>query len=123
MKKTTLLSAAMLFMALSANAQATGYCTAANNADAQTTFDWENAQNFCPILTSDGVQEVIDQKGMKRDLRVDDTNRFLYVWDNTYTSTDASGANSFGDFGGYIDMVVGTVGWSGLGFIDNSTVD
>lgn len=119
MKKSTLFTAAMLFIGITANAQ-TGYCTAAMNADGESTFKWDEAQNFCPIIVSDAVAEAMTGKGIKKDLRVDDTNRFLYVWDNTYTAAESDGLNTFGDFGGYLDMVVGTVGWSGLGFIETT---
>lgn len=122
MKKTTLIASVMMFASFTANAQ-TGYCKAATNANAESTFNWGDSQNFCPILVSDVVGEAMTTNGIKRDLRVNDTNTHLYVWGNTYSAAPADGSNTFGDFGGYIDMVVGTVGWSGLGFIDDKTVD
>lgn len=125
MKKTTLIASVMLFASFTANAQ-TGFCTAATNANAESTFNWADAQNFCPILVSDAVSEAITTAGIKLDLRIDDTNRFLYIWPDgtSYTAAEATGTNSFGDFGGYFDMVVGSVGWSGLGFIDTkNTID
>lgn len=123
MKKSTLIASLMLMIGVTANAQ-TGFCTAATDENAESTFNWADAQNFCPILVSEAVGEAMATKGIKRELRVDDTQRYLYVWDNTYTAADADGSNSFGDFGGYIDMVVvGSAGWSGLGFIDTKHVD
>lgn len=119
MKKSTLIASLMLMIGVTANAQ-TGFCTAATDENAESTFNWADAQNFCPILVSDAVSEAMTTSGIKLDLRIDDTNRFLYIWPNgdSYTAAEASGNNSFGDFGGYFDMVVGTLGWSGLGFID-----
>jgi hypothetical protein len=41
---------------------------------------------------------------------------FLYIWDNTYKGVTAPGLNWNRSLEGYLNLEVGTVGWSGLGF-------
>jgi predicted small secreted protein len=43
-----------------------------------------------------------------------------YVWSNTMTYGDATEANSFGVTGNYLDLIVGNVGWSGMGYNVNA---
>lgn len=53
------------------------------------------------------------------DYRVDDVNRFFYIWDGTFEAGDGSypgiGYNDF-QFDGYTAVNVTTMGWSGAGF-------
>jgi hypothetical protein len=51
------------------------------------------------------------------DLRVNNLNLYLYVWDGTYSVSDPVGKNYNNNFGGYLNLTVGSVGWSGLGFL------
>lgn len=39
-----------------------------------------------------------------------------YVWENTFSYGDVTGSNSFGVEGNYIDLIVNSVGWSGMGY-------
>ena len=51
------------------------------------------------------------------DLNVNDSNRNLWVWDNSYVPVDRKGEkNSFGWEEGYNKFTVASIGWSGLGF-------
>lgn len=53
------------------------------------------------------------------DLRVDDTNNFLYIWASgeTYVAGEGSGLNFHGNNEGYVALTVAApAGWSGLGF-------
>jgi hypothetical protein len=52
---------------------------------------------------------------IKADLRVDDTNSFLYVWEGTYVAGEASGKNFYGEAEGWPALQVANVGWSGMG--------
>ncbi|MBR1550946.1 MAG: family 16 glycosylhydrolase [Muribaculaceae bacterium] len=83
--------------------------------DGRSTFDFTNASDFVVIGASQGV---IDQMGdrIRADYSVDDTNNFLYIWENTYTSKPSEGVNSFGLDEGYNRFVVNSAGWSGLGY-------
>lgn len=98
----------------------------ATDAKGASTFDWADAQNFCPILVSNYVMGKMEESGIKLDMQVDDAISHLYIWDKdnaTYRSNTADDANSFGDTGGYLDLTVTNFGWSGLGFINDAGLD
>jgi len=71
--------------------------------------------NYYPISVDESTYEVIADR-VVNDLRVDDTNTFLYIWDNTFTAGTSSGLNYFGQAESWISLVVGSAGWSGAGF-------
>ncbi len=50
------------------------------------------------------------------DIGPNESTRFLYPWEDTVSSGAAEGNNSYGNDGGYTSWVVGSKGWSGLGF-------
>lgn len=56
------------------------------------------------------------QSKIKANYQVDDTNVFLYVWENTYNAGTPSGLNFYGEAAGWSSLVVGSVGWSGCGW-------
>lgn len=114
MKKFTLI-AAMAALAASASAQ---YTTAEPYAD-QSVVAGET-QTFDVILGAEDVLTGLQNAGQKvNDWRVDDTTRFLYVWDGTFVGGDGSypgvGYNDM-QFDGYSSLNVSNVGWSGAGF-------
>lgn len=75
------------------------------------------------ILISLGQEEAnLIQDKTLADYRVDDTNHFLYVWENTYNAATPTGVNSFGRNETYPALTVGTLGWSGLGFASTGGV-
>lgn len=102
-----------------------GYCTKAVDASGKSTFQWADAQNFCPIVVSaDVLQTMNDNGGVKLDMQANGKTTFLYIWENTYSSKAANGVNSFGGNGGYLDLVVNAgKGWSGAGYINNAGLD
>lgn len=114
MKKFTLFAAAAV-CALGASAQ---YTTATPYAD-QSVVAGET-QTFDVILGAEDVLTGLTGAGQKvNDWRVNDVDRFLYVWDNTFTGGDGSYPGvGYSDmqFDGYSSLNVGTVGWSGAGF-------
>lgn len=99
------------------------YVTKAKQANGQSSFDWTDAQNFCPIIVSDDVLGMMQEGGIKLDMQVNDNTSHMWIWDNTYTANNANGANSFGSTGGYIDLTVGSVGWSGVGLINDAGIN
>ena len=114
MKKFTLF-AAFAALAMGASAQ---YNTATPYAD-QSVVAGET-QTFDLVLAAEDVFTGLEGAGQKvNDWRVNDVDRFLYVWDNTFTGGDGSypgvGYNDM-QFDGYSSLDVGTVGWSGAGF-------
>src|SRR5690606_27714375 len=68
--------------------------------------------------------KIISSK-VKKDYRVDEANRWLFVWDGTYIDKPTTGPNAFGQVESWISMSVTNVGWSGLGMTpdEKSTVD
>ncbi len=57
------------------------------------------------------------------DLRVDDSNVCLYIWDDTYTAGTCSGVNAYGQTESWTSLSVTSVGWSGLGVCAGVTGD
>lgn len=69
------------------------------------------------ILLNDASIESLTNSGKTvQDLRVDDTNRFLYIWDNTFEAGDGSYPGVDMQMDGYTSLNVTNVGWSGAGF-------
>ena len=74
-----------------------------------------------PILL-DGQTFEANAAKVVADFRVDDTNRFLYVWENTYAAGDAKGKNFYGNNEGFTSLTVNAgPGWSGCGFCLGAT--
>lgn len=114
MKKFTLFAAAAV-CAVCANAQ---YTTAEPYANQSVVAG--QVATFDVVSACDGVLAGLEGAGQKvNDIRVDDTNRFLYVWDNTFVGGDGSypgvGYSDF-QYDGYMSLNVGEVGWSGAGY-------
>ena len=95
-----------------------GFATEALDAEGVTTFDYDDVSDAVLISTSDGVSGHLLSAGANvTDLNVNNTNRNLYIWENTYVAIDRTGkTNSFGYEEGYNTFAVGSVGWSGAGF-------
>lgn len=84
--------------------------------DGHTTFDFSNATDFVIIDCSSSVKESMIGH-IAADYSVDDTNNFLWIWENTYQSVEWDGAlNSFGYSEPYNIYDVLKAGWSGLGY-------
>lgn len=74
-----------------------------------------NGSNYYLIYMDDNTAASLGDKVVE-DLRPDDSSKFLYVWNNTYTAGTCSGPNAFGEVADWVNMIVTNVGWSGLGF-------
>lgn len=70
-----------------------------------------------PVIL-DAVTAEANAAKIAGDLRVDETNNFLYIWPDgtSYNAGEATGLNFHGNNEGYVALTVGTIGWSGLGF-------
>ena len=114
MKKLFTLATLLLFAGSMASAQ---FITKALDPDTdEPTFDWSKCESFIPIAISESVGEAIGDK-VFYDATINETTRFLYVWDNTYIGADQDGSlNSFGQPEDHVAMDVTSVGWSGCGF-------
>lgn len=95
-----------------------GFATEALDANGETTFDFNDVSDAVLISTSQGVTGNLQNAGATvYDYNVNNTNRNLYIWDNTYVAVNRDGkTNSFGWDEGYNMFTVGSAGWSGLGF-------
>lgn len=94
------------------------FATKALDEQGQTTFDFNDVEAAVLISTSEGVTGNLYSAGATiYDYNVNNDNRNLYIWDNTYVSISRDGKdNSFGWGEGYNEFAVANVGWSGLGF-------
>lgn len=72
-----------------------------------------------PVILDGDVYEANADK-MVADFRIDDTEKFLYIWEDTYIAGEAKGKGFYG--GGFTSLTVsGAAGWSGFGvFINDS---
>lgn len=83
------------------------------------SFTKKNREYYLIHLDEDVKSDYLDANSgnvVKVDLRVDDAKKFLYIWDNTYTSEDYTGKNYYDTFTGYLNLKVQNSGWSGAGF-------
>lgn len=71
--------------------------------------------SYVPISLDEYSTAAIQNK-IKASYQLDDTNVFLYVWENTYAAGTPSGLNFYGEAAGWSSLVVGSVGWSGCGW-------
>lgn len=81
------------------------------------------AKRIWPIIL-DGIASEANASKIAGDFRPNDNDNNLWIWPDgsTYAGVDAIGLNYFGNNEGYTALVVGNVGWSGLGFcIENPT--
>ncbi|MCM1066058.1 MAG: glycoside hydrolase family 16 protein [Muribaculaceae bacterium] len=94
------------------------FATKALDENGESTFDFDGITEAVLISTSQGVTGHIAAVADKvYDYNVNDTNRNLWIWSNTYNSIDRKGMiNSFGWEEGYNMFTVASAGWSGLGF-------
>ncbi len=95
-----------------------GFASKAIGDDGCTTFNFDDVSAAVLISTSDGVKGHLYEAGATvTDCNVNNDNRNLYIWDNTYVAVSRSGeTNSFGWGEGYNKFTVAASGWSGLGF-------
>ncbi|MBQ8271827.1 MAG: hypothetical protein IJZ09_02330 [Tidjanibacter sp.] len=68
------------------------------------------------LISMDAVTYESIKNKVVADIRTDDYNTHLWIWDNTYVAGSCSGPNYFGEVEGWISLNVGTIGWSGAGF-------
>lgn len=111
--------AALLMAASAVNAQ---YITKALDDNDESTFDWSKASNFVIFSVGEAEQEAMEGK-ILADYGINDMNRHLYIWENTYVGGDGTGMNSFGQLEDHIALTVSNVGWSGMGMIQDEGID
>ncbi|MFT3740170.1 MAG: T9SS type A sorting domain-containing protein [Breznakibacter sp.] len=78
--------------------------------------DFSKGSNYHLIYLDEFTAAKIPAGQIVTDLRIDDTQKFLYIWDNTYNALTSTGPNWNGEVGEYMSFSVGNAGWSGMGF-------
>lgn len=74
-----------------------------------------SAMQFWPVIM-DGTTINANVSSMVASFAPNETDQFLYIWENTYSAGTATGLNFNGNGDGYTALVVADKGWSGLGF-------
>ena len=117
MKNLTLLAAMAVCGVGIANAQYVGDPALSKTTSTGNLYD--------VILLDNASIESLKTSGKTvQDLRTDDVNRFLYVWENTFVAGDKSYPGVDMQMDGYVSFDVSTIGWSGAGFnIANAAAD
>lgn len=94
------------------------FATKALDDNGETTFSFDGITDAVLISTSEGVTGHMYSAGANViDYNVNDANRNLWIWENSYVAVDRKGEiNSFGWEEGYNKFTVASIGWSGLGF-------
>ena len=88
------------------------------NGNGNTTAAQVKGTKIWPIIL-DAVTAEANATKIVGDLRIDDTNNFLYIWaaGETYAAGEGTGLNFHGNTEGYVALTVAAPqGWSGLGF-------
>lgn len=91
---------------------------AAGSTGGNTTTAQVKGTKIWPIVL-DAVTAEANAAKIVGDLRIDDTNNFLYIWaaGETYVAGEGTGLNFHGNTEGYVSLTVAAPqGWSGLGF-------
>ena len=115
--KKTLLKLSAVVMSTACIFSACGKDDPKNNGGLKDPDGEENANLHESLKGSEYAVIALDEESYKAiekkvtlDLRVDETSKFLYVWDQTYTGGVCSGLNFYDEAQGWISFVVGTVG-------------
>lgn len=78
--------------------------------------DFSKGSNYHLIYLDEFTAAKIPAAQITKDLRIDDSQKFLYIWEGTYNSLQATGPNWNGEVGEYLSFSVANKGWSGMGF-------
>ncbi len=73
-----------------------------------------NGSNYYVIALDEASFQSISEN-VVADLRANEEDAFLYIWENTYEAGTSTGPNSYGQVDGWISLSVTNVGWSGFG--------
>ena len=68
-----------------------------------------------PIIL-DGTTLEANQSKVVASFQPNDDDKWLYIWEQTYSGGTATGLNFHGNGDGYTALVVGGAGWAGAGF-------
>lgn len=86
-----------------------------NGGTTDSAYACLNGSDYYVIVLGETYFQQIASK-VKVDFRPNDVDRFLYVWNETYTGGTCSGPNVFGDVEDWTCLITGNVGWTGMGY-------
>ena len=109
MKNLTLLAAMAVCGVGIANAQYVGDPALSKTTSTGNLYD-------VVLLDNASIESLKTSGKTVQDLRTDDVNRFLYVWDGTFNAGDGSYPGVDMQMDGYTSLDVANAGWSGAGF-------
>lgn len=75
---------------------------------------------YFPIIL-DTVSAKAIQGKIVADLRPDESTKFLYIWNGTFSAGTCTGPNAYGEVEDWVSLIVGSQGWSGGGFFVQSS--
>ena len=117
MKNLTLLAAMAVCGVGIANAQYVGDPALSKTTSTGNLYD-------VVLLDNASIESLKTSGKTVQDLRADEVNRFLYVWDGTFNAGDGSYPGVDMQMDGYTSLDVANAGWSGAGFnIANAAAD
>lgn len=74
-----------------------------------------NGSDYYVIVLGETYYQQIASR-VKVDFRPNDVDKFLYVWEETYTGGTCSGPNVFGDVEDWTCLITGNKQWTGMGY-------
>ena len=86
-----------------------------NGGTTDNTYACLNGSDYYVIVLGETYFQQIASR-VKVDFRPNDVDKFLYVWNETYTGGTCSGPNVFGDVEDWTCLITGNVGWTGMGY-------
>ena len=90
-----------------------------NGGTTDSAYACLNGTDYYPSIMDGETYKQIESKVVS-DLRVNDTDTWLWIWDETYVAGTCSGPNYFGNVDEWVSLTVGNIGWSGCGFCSYS---
>lgn len=86
-----------------------------NGGTTDSAYACLNGSDYYVIVLGETYFQQIASR-VKVDFRPNDVDKFLYVWNETYTGGTCSGPNVFGDVEDWTCLITGNVGWTGMGY-------
>ncbi len=94
-----------------------GLANAQYSVDPSLATVKDNGSKFDAVILDEASINTLTGEGKTvQDLRADDTNRFLYIWTETFTAGEGAYPGVDGHSDGYCSLNVASKGWSGAGY-------
>jgi uncharacterized protein YjdB len=96
------------------NLQAACMVTVTEAPESESLYSLRGSNYFVLQMGDKAFKQVKDK--VARDLRPNDAERNLQIWENTFIGQTGATADSYGNYDGWIRMVVSDKGWSGAAY-------